>query len=79
MRAFSDPWNRKTSLDLCFIAFSSCEPGPTSLENALAERKNWLTTEWIAKYAPGLNAIERDWKTLKAHHFAHKTLRTGMI
>jgi hypothetical protein len=32
--AFSDP-NRKTSRDLCFIAFSSREPVSTSLENAL--------------------------------------------
>jgi hypothetical protein len=29
------PWNRKTSLDLCLIAFSSREPVSTSLENAL--------------------------------------------
>ena len=27
----------------------------------------------MAKYAPELNDIERDWKTLKAHHLAHKT------
>ena len=25
------------------------------------------------KYAPELNDIEREWKTLKAHHLAHKT------
>jgi transposase len=29
----------------------------------------------MAKYAPELNDIERDWKTLKAHHLAHKTFR----
>ena len=40
---------------------------------ALAERKHWLTPEWMAKYAPELNDIEREWKTLKAHHLAHKT------
>jgi len=40
---------------------------------ALAERAHWLTPEWLPKYAPELNAIERDWKTLKTHHLAHKT------
>jgi transposase len=35
---------------------------------ALAERQHWLTPEWTAKYAPELNDIEREWKTLKAHH-----------
>jgi hypothetical protein len=34
---FPMPWDRKTSLDLYFIAFSSREPGSTSLENALAQ------------------------------------------
>ena len=42
---------------------------------ALAERRHWLTPEWLAKYAPELNDIERDWKTLKAHHLAHKTFK----
>jgi hypothetical protein len=32
---FPIPWNRKTSLGLCFIAFSSREPVSSSLENAL--------------------------------------------
>jgi transposase len=40
---------------------------------ALAERAHWLTPEWLPKYAPELNDIERDWKTLKTHHLAHKT------
>jgi transposase len=40
---------------------------------ALAERRHWLTPEWMAKYAPELNDIEREWKTLKAHHLAHRT------
>lgn len=40
---------------------------------ALAERSHWLTPEWMAKYAPELNDIEREWKTLKAHHLAHRT------
>jgi len=40
---------------------------------ALAARSHWLTPEWMAKYAPELNDIERQWKTLKAHHLAHRT------
>jgi transposase len=42
---------------------------------ALAEREHWLTPEWLPKYAPELNDIEREWKTLKAHHLAHKTFK----
>ena len=40
---------------------------------ALADRAHWLTVEWLPKYAPELNDIEREWKTLKAHHLANKT------
>ena len=40
---------------------------------ALAERSHWLAPEWMAKYAPELNDIEREWKTLKAHHLARRT------
>ena len=39
---------------------------------ALAER-GWLSVEWLAKYAPELNAIERDWRHLKAHFLANRT------
>lgn len=45
----------------------------TATRAALTERKHWLTPEWLPKYTPELNDIERDWKTLKAHHLAHKT------
>ena len=40
---------------------------------ALAARKHWLTVEWLPKYAPELNDIERVWRDLKAHHLAHQT------
>jgi hypothetical protein len=36
LETFSDPVESEKSLCLCFIAFSSREPVPTSLENALA-------------------------------------------
>jgi transposase len=40
---------------------------------ALAARAHWLTVEWLPKYAPELNDIERVWHDLKAHHIAHLT------
>ena len=39
---------------------------------ALAARY-WLTIEWLPKYAPELNDIERSWRDLKAHFLAHQT------
>ena len=39
---------------------------------ALAERR-WLTLEWLPKYAPELNDIERSWGDLKRHFLAHQT------
>jgi transposase len=40
---------------------------------ALAARAHWLKVEWLPKYAPELNDIERSWRDLKRHHLAHKT------
>ena len=40
-------------------------------------RQHWLKPEWLAKYAPELNDIEHEWKTLKGHHLAHKTFKTA--
>lgn len=39
---------------------------------ALAERAAWLTVEWLPKYAPELNDIERSWRDLKRHHLANR-------
>lgn len=39
---------------------------------ALAARP-WITVEWLPRYAPELNDIERDWLVLKRHHLAHQT------
>lgn len=39
---------------------------------ALAARP-WLTIEWLPKYAPELNDIERPWRDLKQHHLANRT------
>ena len=40
---------------------------------ALEARAHWLTVEWLPKYAPELNEIERSWRDLKSHHLAHQT------
>ena len=40
---------------------------------ALASRAHWLTVEWLPKYAPELNDIERVWQDLKLNHLAHQT------
>jgi hypothetical protein len=42
-------------------------------KKALESRAHWLTVEWLPKYAPELNEIERSWRDLKAHHLAHQT------
>ena len=39
---------------------------------ALAARP-WLTVEWLPKYAPELNDIERCWRDLKQHQLANRT------
>jgi transposase len=39
---------------------------------ALAAR-TWLTLEWLPKYAPELNDIERCWRDLKQHQLANHT------
>jgi transposase len=41
---------------------------------ALAARP-WLTVEWLPRYAPELNDIERSWRDLKRRHLAHRTFR----
>ena len=41
---------------------------------ALAARAHWLTVEWLPRYAPKLNDIERVWHDLKANHLAHQTV-----
>src|SRR4051795_8560539 len=33
----------------------------------------WLTLEWLPKYAPELNDIERCWRDLKQHYLANRT------
>jgi hypothetical protein len=41
---------------------------------ALAARP-WLTVEWLPRYAPELNDIERSWRDLKRHYLARRTFR----
>jgi transposase len=42
---------------------------------ALAARAHWLRVEWLPKYAPELNDIERDWRLLKHGHLANRVWR----
>jgi transposase len=42
---------------------------------ALAARP-WLTVEWLPKYAPELNDIERSWRDLKRHYLANRTFHS---
>lgn len=46
---------------------------------ALAARAHWLAVEWLPKYAPELNDIERAWRDLKAHHLAHQTFADAQV
>jgi len=40
---------------------------------ALAARP-WIQVEWLPKYAPELNDIERDWRHLKRHYLANQVV-----
>lgn len=42
-------------------------------KKALDERAHCLTVEWLPKYAPELNEIERSWRDMKSHQLAHQT------
>ena len=57
----------------------SCFPAhPKAGEVKSTARLNFESgskAEWLAKYAPELNDIERSWQTLKAQRLAHKTFR----
>ncbi len=45
----------------------------SKLTTEALSRRPWLTVEWLPKYAPELNDIERAWRDLKRHHLAHRT------
>jgi transposase len=45
----------------------------SKLTRAALAKRPWLTIEWLPKYAPELNDIERSWRDLKCHFLAHKT------
>lgn len=48
----------------------------SKLSRAALEKRSWLTIEWLPKYAPELNDIERSWRDLKRHFLAHQTFRS---
>jgi transposase len=45
---------------------------------ALAAR-NWITVEWLPRYAPELNDIEPGWRDLKHHYLAHQTFQDTVV
>jgi transposase len=48
----------------------------SKLTRAALKGRPWLTVEWLPKYAPELNDIERSWRDLKCHFLAHRTFRS---
>jgi transposase len=52
--------------------------GPIHTSKATAQAlaaRPWLRVEWLPRYAPELNDIERSWRDLKRHYLAHQTFR----
>ena len=48
----------------------------SKLSRAALDERPWLAVEWLPKYAPELNDIERSWRDLKRHFLAHQTFRS---
>jgi hypothetical protein len=48
----------------------------SKLTRAALDKRPWLAVEWLPKYAPELNDIERSWRDLKRHFLAHQTFRS---
>lgn len=65
-----------TGIDLLVVIVLDNGPIHTSKASihALADRP-WLRVEWLPKYAPELNDIERDWCHLKRHYLANQVVR----
>lgn len=47
----------------------------SKLSTAALAARPWITVEWLPKYAPELNDIERDWRHLKRHYLANQVWR----
>ncbi len=45
------------------------------LTRAALEQRSWITVEWLPKYTPEFNDIERSWRDLKRHYLAHQTFQ----
>jgi transposase len=45
----------------------------SKLSTAALAARPWLILEWLPKYAPELNDIERSWRDLKGNFLAHQT------
>ncbi len=49
------------------------KPPGRPLRQAQEAARPWLKIEWLPKYAPELNDIERSWRDLKCRFLAHQT------
>lgn len=47
----------------------------SKLSTAALAARPWITVEWLPKYAPELNDIERDWRHLKRNYLANHVWR----
>jgi transposase len=47
----------------------------SKLSTAALAARPWITVEWLPKYTPELNDIERDWRHLKRHFLANQVFR----
>ena len=47
----------------------------SKLSTAALKARDWITVEWLPRYAPELNDIENSWRDLKRHHLAHQTFK----
>ena len=62
--------------DVCGLVLDNGPIHTSKLTRAALADRSWLTVEWLPKYAPELNDIERSWRDLNRHFLAHKTFRS---
>ncbi len=72
LEASYGPWPAQQNKPVVLVL----DNGPihtSKASRAALSAREWLTIEWLPKYAPELNDIERSWRDLKGHFLAHQT------
>lgn len=64
----SDTWTGKSVV----IALDHGPIHTSKLTTKALAARPWLTVEWLPKYAPEMNEIERDWLHMKQHYLANQ-------